>query len=80
MSDLQADIDLVLQLNSPVKAIREATERVVAAARRVANPDMEAATATLTNVVFGDDNRTDRMPNAARRIVAAALGITEDPK
>ncbi len=43
MSELQADIDLVLQLNSPIKPIREATQRVVEAARKYANPDIEAA-------------------------------------
>ena len=37
MSDLQDAIDTVEQLNSPIKAIREATDVVLEAARKYAN-------------------------------------------
>ncbi len=80
MSDLQADIDLVLQLNSPIKAIREATERVVEAARRVANLDIDAATAVTNQLRFikDGDEWDDLIHDITTEAVNKALGITED--
>lgn len=54
ISDLQADIDLVLQLNSPIKVIREATQRVAEAARKW---EAHTCRSDLFNDADPDDSR-----------------------
>ena len=76
MSDLQADIDLVLQLNSPIKPIREATQRVVEAARKHANGPVRASACVFPLVdeelmVYATDERV--------KMRGAALNVTEAP-
>ncbi len=81
MPKLQDDIRLVGQLDSPIKEIREATTRVVEAARKYANPDYEAAWRVWYQMNFWPWwmrwlKHWLRTP--IKLMVDAALGITED--
>ncbi len=64
MSDLQADIVLVEQLNSPIREIREATTRVVEAARLVANAKPMYRMGGLSEAWYlMDPDDTDELPD-----------------
>ena len=83
MSDLQAAIAGVLgwhidDSDMPT-FVRDDHNTVIEAARRVANPDIEAATAItydLRYVKDGDD-WDDQIEDVTKRAVNAALGVSE---
>ena len=84
MSDLQDAIKLVDadQSDNGATGLFEARALVVEAARRYANPDMEAAKAafsrTWSRPEVGGTEGVDGLGISLKAAVAAALGVTED--